>query len=74
MQRGLDVLAGLLAQEKKFKELEKIISPNISVSEYGPELWIAMAYYFYASRKNSKAIYFAHKVCTKLLYKLILVN
>lgn len=65
MQRGLEIYAGLLAKERKFKELEKIISPNINTSEYGPEHWIAMAYYFYASRKNSKAIYFAQKACTQ---------
>ncbi|KAJ9580300.1 hypothetical protein L9F63_004040, partial [Diploptera punctata] len=64
MQRGLDVLAALLAKERKHKELEKLISPpSITVSEYGPETWIAMAYLLYVSKKNSKAVYFAQKAC-----------
>ena len=63
MQRGLDILAALLTKERKHKELEKLISPSITVSEYGPETWIAMAYYLYATKKNSKAAYFAQKAC-----------
>lgn len=63
MQRGLDILAALLAKERKHKELEKLISPSITVLEYGPETWIAMAYFLYATKKNSKAAYFAQKAC-----------
>jgi anaphase-promoting complex subunit 7 len=63
MQRGLDILAALLTKERKHKELEKLISPSITVSEYGPETWIAMAYFLYATKKNSKAAYFAQKAC-----------
>ncbi|XP_067010812.1 anaphase-promoting complex subunit 7 [Anabrus simplex] len=63
MQRGLDVLAALLAKERRHKEMEKLVSPGITVAEYGPETWIAMAYFLYATKRNSKAAYFAQKAC-----------
>ncbi|XP_071448607.1 anaphase-promoting complex subunit 7, partial [Hetaerina americana] len=63
LHRGLDILAALLAGERRLRELERCISPLVAISEYGPETWVAMGYYAHAVRKNAKAVYFAHKAC-----------
>ncbi|KAG8226886.1 hypothetical protein J437_LFUL005645 [Ladona fulva] len=63
MRRGLDILAALLAGERRLRELERCIAPVVALSEYGPETWVAMGYYAHAVRKNAKAVYFAHKAC-----------
>lgn len=52
----------MLAKEKKLSELEKLVPIHIPLSEYGPETWIAMAYYLYVNKKTSKAAYLAQKV------------
>jgi hypothetical protein len=49
---GMDVLAALLAMEKKTKELEMLASKTMSLSEEAPESWVAMGYYCYCNRKG----------------------
>lgn len=56
------MLASLLAKEKRISELEKLVPTYIPLREYGPETWIAMAYYLYVNKKTSKAAYLAQKV------------
>ena len=59
----MDVLACLLAKEKKLKDLEALAFKLMSVSEDAPEPWVATGYHCYASKKGSRAVYFAHKAC-----------
>ncbi|KAK6641543.1 hypothetical protein RUM44_013255 [Polyplax serrata] len=63
LEKGLDMLASLLAKEKRVTELEKLVPTYIPLREYGPETWIAMAYYLYVNKKTSKAAYLAQKAC-----------
>lgn len=60
---GMDVLAVLLAKDRKLKELEQLATKLMSVSEEAPEPWIAMGYFCYANKKGSKAMYFGQKAC-----------
>lgn len=60
---SMDILAVLLAKERKLKELEHLATRLMSVTESAPEPWIAMGYYCYANKKGSRAVYFAHKAC-----------
>ena len=61
---GMDVLAALLARDKKCgKELEALASKAMAVSEEAPESWVALGYYCHSVRRMSKALYFAHKGC-----------
>ena len=80
---GMDVLAALLAKDKKSnKELEALASKAMSVSEEAPESWVALGYYCHSNRKMSKALYFAHKGCMaqktfrfyKYSYLILLIN
>ena len=60
--RGIDLLACLLAQEKKTKELESLALSATSVTDSAPQPWIAVGYYCQLEKRTPKAIYFAHKV------------
>ena len=60
---GMDILAVLLAKERKIKELEQLATKLMSVTEEAPEPWIAMGYYCYAIKKGTKAMYFGQKAC-----------
>jgi anaphase-promoting complex subunit 7 len=60
---GMDILAVLLAKERKLKELEQLATRLMQISETVPEPWIAMGYYCYANKKGSKAMYFGQKAC-----------
>lgn len=61
--RGMDVLASLLAKERKHKELEQLATKLMSVTEDAPEPWIATGYHCYAAKKGTRAVYFAHRAC-----------
>ena len=61
--RGMDVLASLLAKERKHKELEQLATKLMSVTEEAPEPWIATGYHCYAAKKGTRAVYFAHRAC-----------
>jgi len=61
--RGMDVLAALLAKEKRLKELEALATKLMAVTEEAPEPWVATGYHCYASKKGTRAVYFAHKAC-----------
>ncbi|QQP49981.1 Anaphasepromoting complex subunit 7like [Caligus rogercresseyi] len=61
--QGMDILASLLAKDKKTKELELFAKKLLGVSEDLPEPWTAMGYYSYLNKKSHRAIYFAHKAC-----------
>ncbi|XP_071747469.1 anaphase-promoting complex subunit 7 [Lepeophtheirus salmonis] len=61
--QGMDILASLLATDKKTKELEVFSKKLLSVSEDLPEPWTAMGYYSYLNKKSHRAVYFAHKAC-----------
>ena len=61
--RGMDVLASLLAKERKTKELESLATKLMSVTEEAPEPWIATGYHCYAAKKGTRAVYFAHRAC-----------
>ncbi|KAK4298424.1 hypothetical protein Pmani_029230 [Petrolisthes manimaculis] len=62
--RGSDLLASLLASEKRSRELEDLAMLTTSVSDTAPQPWITMGYYCQFSKKTTKAIYFAHKACS----------
>ena len=61
--RGMDILASLLAKERKLKELEALATKLMSVTEEAPEPWIATGYHCYAAKKGTRAVYFAHRAC-----------
>ena len=61
--RGMDVLASLLAKERKHKELESLATKLMAVTEEAPEPWIATGYHCYAAKKGTRAVYFAHRAC-----------
>lgn len=62
--KGMDILAAILAKDKKIKELESLSSQLMAVSEQAPEPWISIAHFSFATKKNSRAVYFAQKACT----------
>ena len=59
----MDVLASLLAKERKYKELESLATKLMSVTEDAPEPWIATGYHCYVAKKGTRAVYFAHRAC-----------
>ncbi|XP_063242706.1 anaphase-promoting complex subunit 7 isoform X2 [Bacillus rossius redtenbacheri] len=61
MERGLDILAALLFKEDRIKELEKLVPSVLTVPEYSSEVLVAMAYYFFGIKKNTRAVYFVQK-------------
>ena len=61
--KGMDVLASLLAKERKYKELESLATKLMSVTEDAPEPWIATGYHCYVAKKGTRAVYFAHRAC-----------
>ena len=61
--KGMDILAALLAKERRLKELEALATRLMSVTEEAPEPWVATGYHCYASKKGTRAVYFAHKAC-----------
>nr|CAD7449488.1 unnamed protein product [Timema bartmani]CAD7460693.1 unnamed protein product [Timema tahoe] len=63
LTRGLDVLAALLHKENHSKELEKLVPPSLTVTEYTAEAWVAIAYFLFNSKKTCRAAYFAQKAC-----------
>jgi len=60
---GMDILAVLLAKERRLKELEQLATRLMAVTEEAPEPWIAMGYWCYANKKGYKAMYFGQKAC-----------
>lgn len=62
--RGTDLLACLLAGEKRNRELEELAMAATSVTDSAPQPWIIMGYYCQLSKRTTKAIYFAHKACS----------
>ena len=65
--KGMDYYAACLYGEKDVKGLEELANRLVTRCESGdelPEPWIAISYYtFIASKKDSKALYFAQKAC-----------
>ncbi|CAH1801460.1 unnamed protein product [Owenia fusiformis] len=57
----MDLLAYLLYKEKKTKELESLSSTLMHTTEFAPEPWVAMGYYCLATKKGTRAVYFAQK-------------
>lgn len=62
--RGSDLLACLLAGDKRNRELEELAMTTTSVTDTAPQPWITMGYYCQLSKRATKAIYFAHKACS----------
>jgi len=63
LQRGLDILASILARERQIRDLQRLVAPLQSPADLqGPEPWIALAFSLYASSKYTKAAYLAQKV------------
>ena len=58
----MDILAVILASEKRSAELEALALKLISVSDISFEPWVAMGYHYLLSRKLTRALYLAHKV------------
>ena len=58
----MDILAVILASEKKASELEALALKLINISDNNCEPWIAMGYHYLLSRKLTRALYLAHKV------------
>ncbi|RZF49231.1 hypothetical protein LSTR_LSTR014457 [Laodelphax striatellus] len=61
-QRGLDILAALLASEKQISEIEKLVPVSWTNEEHGPQAWIALSYLLYANNNLTRAAYLAQKV------------
>ncbi|XP_074641940.1 anaphase-promoting complex subunit 7-like isoform X2 [Tubulanus polymorphus] len=62
--RKMDMLAGILAKDKEVKELENLSSHLIAVNDQAPEPWIALGFFCMATRKTTRAVYFAQKAFT----------
>ncbi|XP_053670446.1 anaphase-promoting complex subunit 7 [Anopheles nili] len=63
-KNGLQILAILMAKNKKITELEKLITPSPSLlNEYTSEMWFVMGQYLFATGKYEKAVYFVQKAC-----------
>ena len=59
----MDVLAAVLAREKKAAELEALALKLIDqAGETHCQPWVAMGYHHLLSRKLTRALYLAHKV------------
>jgi anaphase-promoting complex subunit 7 len=61
--KNMDILAFVLAKEKKIKDLENLSSHIVTITENAPEPWIALGYYSMVTKKGTRAVYFAQKVC-----------
>lgn len=68
----MDILAAILANEKKSTELEALALKLISVSDTSYEPWVAMGYHYLVSRKLTRALYLAHKVSCYFCYTCVL--
>ena len=53
---GMDILAVLMAKERKLKELEQLANRLMSVTEEAPEAWIAMGKFTYKKSLRSKKL------------------
>uniref|UniRef100_A0A182QU82 Uncharacterized protein n=1 Tax=Anopheles farauti TaxID=69004 RepID=A0A182QU82_9DIPT len=63
-KNGLQILAILMAKNKKIAELEKLIMPTPALlNEYTSEMWFVMGQYLFATGKYEKAVYFVQKAC-----------
>ncbi|MCL4128632.1 UNVERIFIED_CONTAM: hypothetical protein GTU68_007736 [Idotea baltica] len=63
-RRGVDLLACLLAQERRNRDLEALAIDATSITDSAPQPWIAVGYYCQLTKRTTKAIYFAHKACS----------
>lgn len=59
----MDVLASLLSEEKRTKELESLSTHLMQSSHDLKQSWVAMGYLCRALKKFPRALYFAHKAC-----------
>ncbi|KHN73620.1 Anaphase-promoting complex subunit 7, partial [Toxocara canis] len=59
---SMDILAYILAQDDKLKELENLAA-TLMDSHESPEAWVAYAFLAKCQRKSDKALYFAQKAC-----------
>lgn len=66
--KGMDILATILAHDKRSTELEALALQLISVSDTRSEPWVAMGYHYMLNRKLTRALYLAHKVGVLLIY------
>ncbi|KFB35444.1 AGAP003902-PA-like protein [Anopheles sinensis] len=63
-RNGIQMLAILMAKNKKISELEKLVTPTPSLlNEYTSEMWFVMGQYLFATAKYEKAVYFVQKAC-----------
>ncbi|XP_064618636.1 anaphase-promoting complex subunit 7-like [Lineus longissimus] len=62
--KNMDILAFVLAKEKKVKDLENLSSHLVTITENAPEPWIALGYYSMITKKGTRAVYFAQKAFT----------
>ncbi|XP_014664245.1 PREDICTED: anaphase-promoting complex subunit 7-like [Priapulus caudatus] len=62
--KNMDLLAALLAREKKIKKLEGFANHMMMLTEQAVEPWIAMAHFCMATKKATRAVYFAQKAYT----------
>ncbi|XP_075231419.1 anaphase-promoting complex subunit 7-like [Lycorma delicatula] len=62
-QRGIDILAALLANEKQISEMERLIPVSWTHEEHGPQAWTALSYLLYVNNNLSRAAYLAQKAC-----------
>uniref|UniRef100_A0A1L8DX41 Putative anaphase-promoting complex apc subunit 7 n=1 Tax=Nyssomyia neivai TaxID=330878 RepID=A0A1L8DX41_9DIPT len=62
-KNGIMLLSSLYAKKNKISELEKLITPSVSVWEYTTENWFIMAQYLFVTGKYERAAYFAQKAC-----------
>lgn len=63
MQRGLDILAAVLACDRRTTDLEKLVATSWCSSERVPEIWTALSYLLYTNGTLTRAAYPAQKVC-----------
>lgn len=59
--RCMDILAFLYAHEKKVVELNRLTTSLMSITDQAPEPWVAVGYYCLATKKVTRAVYFAQK-------------
>jgi len=62
--KGTDLLAFLLWTERRAPELEKLMCKLVeqNYNDNRSEPWIALSYFAQITSRNSRALYFAHRV------------
>lgn len=63
MQKGLDILAAVLASDRRTADLEQLVTTSWNSSEHAPEVWTALSYLLYTNGTLTRAAYPAQKAC-----------